>query len=356
MSTRVTLQTIADRLGVSRTTVSNAYNRPDQLGDDLRQLILDTAAELGYGGPDVAARMLRTGRMGTIGLLFTEDLRFVFTDPDTTLFMQGVAETSALERTGLTLLPLPAGVEPSETALMSVAADGYLVFSVPDDHPAVGLVLERGVPVVAVDEPDLGVRASFVGIDDQAGARLAAAHLVELGHRRIAVLLARLGADAMPGPVTQERVEASRVRIARERVAGYRAALVDDGLDPDGLVIWEAGANDPDAARRAAAEMLAANRDLTAVLGFSDQLAIGTAQAAGRLGLRVPEDLSVVGFDDVPRASTWDPPLTTVRQPLVDKGRVAADLLLRQIADGGTARVELPIDLIVRGSTSAPPA
>jgi len=132
--------------------------------------------------------------------------------------------------------------------------------------------------------------------------------------------------------------------------------LVDAGLDPDRMVIWEAGANDPDAARRAAAEMLAANPDLTAVLGFTDQLAIGIAQAAGRLGLRVPEDLSVVGFDDVPRASTWDPPLTTVRQPLVDKGRVAADLLLRQIADGGTARVELPIDLIVRGSTSAPRA
>jgi len=93
MAKKVTLQTIADHLGVSRTTVSNAYNRPDQLGDSLRASILDAAATLGYRGPDAAGRMLRTGRTGAIGLLFTDDLRFVFNDPDTTHFMQGVAET-----------------------------------------------------------------------------------------------------------------------------------------------------------------------------------------------------------------------------------------------------------------------
>ena len=112
MSNQVTLQTVADRVGVSRTTVSNAYNRPNELGAALRERILQAAAELGYRGPDAAARMLRSGHMGAIGLLFTEDLRFVFTDPDTTSFMQGVAETSALSGTGLTLLPAPAGRRP----------------------------------------------------------------------------------------------------------------------------------------------------------------------------------------------------------------------------------------------------
>ena len=180
---RVTLQTIADRLGVSRTTVSNAYNRPDQLGDELRARIMAAADELGYRGPDLAARSLRTGRTGTIGLVFTEDLRFVFTDPDTTHFIQGVAETAALARTGLTMLPVPVGFDVHESALMAAPVDGYLLFSVAGDHPAVDVVRSRGVPTVVVDEPDLG-EGAFVGIDDRAGARLAADHVLALGHRR----------------------------------------------------------------------------------------------------------------------------------------------------------------------------
>ena len=105
----VTLQSIADELGVSRTTVSNAYNRPDQLTLELRSRILDTARRLGYGGPDAAARILRTGRRNAIGLVFTEDLRYVFADPVTSAFLAGVADAAARAGTGLTLLPVPAG-------------------------------------------------------------------------------------------------------------------------------------------------------------------------------------------------------------------------------------------------------
>ena len=249
--TRVTLQTIADHLGVSRTTISNAYNRPDQLGDDLRERILETATRLGYRGPDAAGRMLRTGRMGAIGLLFTEDLRFVFTDPDTTRFMQGVAETSALAGTGLMLLPVLVGVEVSDTAVASAAVDGYLVFSVADGHPALETILRRGVPVVVVDEPDLGQATSFVGIDDRSGAKMAAGHLLGLGHRRLGVLLGRTTADGTSGPLSRERLQQATVRIARERMMGYEAAVIDAGLAPETLVAWEAGGNDPDSGRRA---------------------------------------------------------------------------------------------------------
>ena len=348
---RVTLQTIADRVGVSRTTVSNAYNRPDQLGDDLRERILAAAAELGYRGPDLAARSLRTGRTGTIGLVFTEDLRFVFTDPDTTHFIQGVAETTALARTGLTMLPVPIGFDVGESALMAAPVDGYLVFSVAVDHPAVEVVRSRGLPTVVVDEPDLG-EGSFVGIDDRAGARLAAEHLLDLGHRRFGVLLGRVRPDGRSGPVDDDRIAEATVRIVRERLAGYGDAASAVGAE---LHVWEAGAMDPDAARNAALDLLDQTPDITAILCFSDQLAIGAAQACARLGLDVPGDISLVGFDDVPRASTWEPPLTTIRQPMVDKGRAAAELLLEQI-DGGAAprRVELPIELVVRASSGPP--
>ncbi len=352
---RTTLQTIADHLGISRTTVSNAYNRPDQLGEDLRENIFAAAAELGYRGPDAAARMLRTGRMGAIGLLFTEDLRFVFTDPDTTHFMQGVAETSALAGTGLTLLPVPSGVDVGETAVPTAAVDGYLVFSVADGHPALEWILGRGAPVVVVDEPDLEGVTSFVGIDDRVGAAMAAEHLLRLGHRRLGVLLGRLTVDATRGPVSDERLQQATVRVARERMAGYLDAVVAADLGSEALLVWEAGGNGPDAGRRAALEMLDAHPDITAILCFNDQLAIGAAQAGERSGRAIPVELSIVGFDDIPRAATWDPPLTTIRQPLVDKGRAAAQLLLRQIADGGRRRIQLPIELVVRGSTAVPP-
>ena len=355
MSPRVTLQTIADEVGLSRATVSNAYNRPDQLGRATRERILAAAARLGYHGPDAAARMLRTGRMRSIGLLFTEDLRYVFTDPDTMLFMQGVAETSALAGSGLTLLPVPRGMDLADTAIGSVATDGHLVFSVDDHHPAIAALVAAGRPMVTVDEPDLGVRTSFVGIDDRLGAALAAGHLLELGHRRIGVLLGRLGsASTAAGRVDADGEARITIRIAIQRLAGYRDALGAAGLDPCSLVVWAAGSNDTDGARTAAGEFLGSHPDLTGLLCFSDQIAIGASQAAARLGRRIPDDLSVVGFDDVPQAAAWDPPLTTVRQPLIDKGRVAADLLLELIDGGPPRRIELPIELIVRASSAAP--
>jgi len=137
-------------------------------------------------------------------------------------------------------------------------------------------------------------------------------------------------------------------------MSGYEDAIVDGGGDSESLVAWEAGGNDPDAGRRAVLKMLRAHPDISAVLCFSDQLAIGAAQAGERLGREIPDELSIVGFDDAPRAATWDPPLTTIRQPLVDKGRAASELLLRQITDGGRGRIQLPIELVVRQSTAPP--
>lgn len=356
MPRRATLQTIADAVGVSRTTVSNAYNRPDQLTPELRQKILEAADRLGYSGPDAAARMLRTGNTRTIGLLFTEDLRYVFSDPNTTLFMRGVAETSALSGTGLTLLPVPAGMPIEDTALGATPADGYLVFSVAEHHPAVRAVVRPGVPVVIVDEPDLGDTTSFVGVDDRRGARLAADHLTGLGHERIGVVVHRLGPETQRREITTAQLDESALRVVRERVGGFLEGLADAGLDHDPLPMWEAGGNDPDAGRGATAALLTAWPDITALFCTTDQLAIGATQAAASAGRQVPHDISVVGFDDVPRAATWTPSLTTVHQPLVEKGRAAADLLLDQIRTGEHRRVHLPVELIVRESTAPPPA
>ncbi|HWL43368.1 MAG TPA: LacI family DNA-binding transcriptional regulator [Ilumatobacter sp.] len=355
---RVTLLTIANEVGVSRTTVSNAYSRPDQLTKELRDRIMDAAERLGYRGPSAAGRLLRTGRVGTLGLVFTDHLGFVFSDPNTTLFMRGVAEATAAAHVGLTLLPVPRDAEPDELSLLNIPVDGYIVFSIADTHPVFeALIDRRDVPLVVIDEPDPGDRCAFVGVDDRDGARQVAAHIAGLGHTRVAILAHRLTDTPTRRPVTAGELADAPLRVARQRYAGYL-----DGLGPgvDVRALWEAGELTTDAGRAAATDVYRAHPDITALLCMTDQLAIGACQAFERMGVDVPGQVSVAGYDDIPRASAWSPGLTTMRQPLLDKGRIAAGLLLDQLdatdGDERPARIELPIELVVRASTGPAPA
>ena len=330
MPNRVTLQTIADALGVSRTTVSNAYNRPDQLAPALRDRILATARELGYSGPDPAARGLRSGRRDVVGLLFTEQLSYAFTDPAAVLLLQGIAR--ATEAAGLALLLVPAHGRGARSAVQDAVVDAFCIYSMPDGHPNVHAALERRLPTIVVDEPRLEGHA-YVGIEDRKGARLAAEHLLGLGHRRFALL--------------------SEPTRDRERLRGYRDALQAAGIAWEQVVRHEQAANHPDRGLEGGRALLAAEPRPTALLACTDQLALGALEAARELGLRVPEDVSVVGFDDVPGAAWSTPALTTVRQPLLEKGEIAGRLLIAAAPDRD--EVILPVELVVRGTT-APPA
>lgn len=310
---RATLASLAAELKVSRTTVSNAYNRPDQLAPALRDRILATAQSLGYSGPDPAARRLRSGRRDAVGLLLTEGLSHAFTDPAAGLLLQGIART--IEDAGLALLLVP-----DRGGVQDAVVQSLCIYALPEGHPNVVAAVARRLPLVVVDEPRLSDHA-YVGIDDRRGARLAAEHLLALGHRRFALLC---GTSA-----TQ-----------RERLAGYRRALE------------AAGARFQAPAPEALPEALAAKERPTALLAGSDQLALGALEAARDAGLVVPHDLSIVGFDDIPSAAWSVPALTTVRQPLLRKGEIAGRLLTA----GAAARrnVVLPVELVVRGSTARP--
>jgi DNA-binding LacI/PurR family transcriptional regulator len=311
MGSRVTLQTIADAVGVSRTTVSNAYNRPDQLAPALRERILATASSLGYSGPDPAARRLRSGRRDAVGLLLTDGLPHAFTDPAAGLLLQGIART--IEDAGLALLIVPdrGGVEDAVVQSLCICA-------LPEEHPNVVAALARRLPLVVVDEPRLADHA-YVGIEDRRGARLAAEHLLALGHRRFALLCG--------DSVTQ-----------RERLTGFRDAV--EGAHAR----WEAPED-------LGAALVAGERP-TAVLAGSDQRALAALEAARDAGLVVPHDVSIVGFDDIPGAAWSVPALTTVHQPLLRKGEIAGQLLTSSAASGRD--VVLPVELIVRGSTARP--
>ncbi|HET8949384.1 MAG TPA: LacI family DNA-binding transcriptional regulator [Solirubrobacteraceae bacterium] len=348
MARKVTLQTIAEHLGVSRTTVSNAYNRPDQLAPELRERVLATAAQLGYTGPDPAARRLRSGGREAIGLLFTESLAYAFVDPGAVLFLQGFAR--AAEEAGTAMLILPGFAPPrrggeDRVAVREAVVSGFCAYSLPVDDPDLAAAIERRLPLVIVDEPRTGEH-TFVGIDDRAGARLAAAHVAALGHRRIGAVSFRTTDDNYVGPLTPEREAAATYPVTAARLAGWRDGLEAAGIPWADVVKEERVLNAREDGAAGLRALLARDPGITAVLCSTDQLALGVMAAAADAGR--PE-LSLVGFDDIPAAEARD--LTTVRQPLLEKGLTAGRLLLDPPEDPAVREIILPVELVPRGST-----
>ncbi|ASO18016.1 HTH-type transcriptional repressor PurR [Actinoalloteichus hoggarensis] len=345
-----TLASLAAELGVSRTTVSNAYNRPDQLSPELRRRVLETARRLGYPGPDPVARSLRTRKAGAVGLLLTENLSYAFRDPAAVSFLEGLA--LACETAGQGLLLVPANPEREDVAAVQRAGvDGFVVYSVPDDDPHLAAVLERPVPTVVCDQPELELFDS-VGIDDHAAMTEVAAHLIALGHRRIGVICMRLSRDRNDDVVPQARQSGAHFHVQRSRLAGLAEAFSSVGVDWSGVSVVERFDHDIDNGAAAAAQLLDRDPQITAVVCTSDILALGAIQEATRRGLRVPHDLTVTGFDCVAEAERIG--LTTVRQPVREKGLAAGRLLTDPTDHGRPRRVTLPTELII-GTTSAAP-
>lgn len=332
---KVTLQSIADKVGVSRMTVSNAFSRPDQLSSKLRERILDAANQLGYVGPDPAARALARGRVGSVGLLLNGALSEAFEDQVSAEFVGSVADE--LARRGLALTVLTPPKDDAYVPARDVAIDGALVYTCEPGSAGVEWLGRRTLPVVAVDQ-DLGDAVPGVCVDDRDGARQGARHLIDLGHRRIAIL----GLRGEGGSAAE-----SSSYPSRERLAGWMEALAEAGVEP---VVALAPFKPVDAALEVARDLLRTT-DVTGVLCFSDVFAQAVVRAAEELGRRVPEDLSVVGYDDSPLASTSRPALTTVQQDITAKGHLAASMLA-DVLDGRPARSQLlPATLVVREST-----
>lgn len=348
----VTLETIARELGVSKMTVSNAYNRPDQLGSELRARILATAKRLGYPGPNPIASTLRRGRTGTFGVIFDDPLSFAFTDPAAVFFLKGMAETCEEQSTGLLLIPSAPGNDEAVATVQSALVDGFAIYSDFEGDRRVPAAYERGLRTVLVDTPPVP-GYPWVGIDERAAARLAARHVLQLGHRKLGIVALPFSNDGYRGWIDSERTRVSGYQLTRERLAGYREEIIAAGLQRDAALVYEESPHDVESGRRAAAALLDRADRPTAILAMSDQLALGVLLAARERGIDVPGGLSVVGFDDAQSAAHSSPPLTTIHQPLVEKGRSAARLLLHP--EAGDERVELPVELKVRASTAPAP-
>jgi len=350
---RVTLQTIADRLGVSRMTVSNAFSRPDQLSADLRAQILAVADELGYVGPHPAARALASGNAGNVGLLMSDSLTYAVTDHVAVALLAAIADE--LGPTGRAMTLLPTTREQPFVPARDVAMDGAIVHSCIPDSDSVRWLIRRGLPLVFVDQ-DPARGYSSVNIDDRGGARAAAEHLLQLGHRRIGIATTGFGGEF---GVLDDPLTAAVAQVERERLRGWLEALTTEVVEPVAVRVLH---TDPAQNGLEAGKVLFAQPHRpTAVLCYSDAVASGVLEAALAAGLDVPGDVSLVGFDDSPLARSMRPPLTTVRQDVAAKGRAAISALTDAIdvaRSGRTKRprrVLLPTELVIREST-APPA
>jgi DNA-binding LacI/PurR family transcriptional regulator len=332
---RVTIADVAVAAGVSKTAVSFAFNYPEKLGQTTLERVMRVAQELGYA-PHPAARALSMRRSGTIGVLIPQRLSTVFANPFLGELMQGLGELC--EEHDLTVLLVPPLDGSLEGAIRQASVDGFISLGLNPDDRELDILDRIGIPTVLVDSEASPDHPS-VNVDDAGGAEAAAQHVIDLGHRQLGIIV-----------LPPARAHVEHTPTAARRMAGYLAAIHRVGA-PDPHLIT-AGISVA-AGVRAFESLPKGKRRPTAVLAMSDMTAIGVMSAAQAAGVRVPGDLSVVGFDDLPMSAWTNPALTTVRQPIIEKGRIAARLLIqRMMGKAIDSPSPLATSLVVRNSTS----
>ena len=346
---RRTIADVARAAGVSKAAVSFAFNSPERLSADTVARIRDVAAELGYRA-DPVARMLAQRRTMTVGILTPQSLDLMFPDPYFGALTAGIA--SAAEEAGYALQFISPLHGSLARAVHEASVDGVIAVGLWPDHSEIGEIRRSGVPFVLVDAIGFA-NESNVTVDDETAAEAAAGHVIELGHRDLAII-----AFAPPRPEdASDSDQPGAGDISARRLAGYRRAVRAAGLGlSQDAIAW--GPSEFEHGARAFRELVARGIRFTALLAMSDVLAIGALRAARDLDWRVPEDLSIVGFDDIELASYVDPPLTTVHQSPRDKGETALRLLLGRLdrsSDGRPEHRHVETCLKVRGSTGPAP-
>jgi DNA-binding LacI/PurR family transcriptional regulator len=336
--TITSIKEVARQAGVSVGTVSNVLNRPDMVAPARRQRVLDVIERLGFVRNE-SARQLRAGRSRTVGLVVIDVANPFFTD-----VARGV-ESITDENNSMLMLCSSGEDRKRELRHLEMLEQlrvlGILIAPVDSNDPLIDEIAGRGTPVVLVDRRSEGRKRCSVGVDDVLGGRLAVAHLLDQGHRRIAFV---------GGPF-------SILQVA-ERHQGARAAIADRPAAPVAeLSIVETPSLTVAAGRAAAVTIAAlpASRRPTAAFCVNDLLALGVLQEMTHRGTRVPQDLALVGYDDIEFAGAAAVPLTSVRQPREKLGRTAGELLLEEVQDGAGHRhrhVVFDPELVVRESSS----
>ena len=337
MATTVTIRDVAKHAGVGVGTVSRVLNDSEAVRESTRLKVLDAIADLNYS-PSPVARRLSSGKAMAIGIIVP-----FFTNASVVKRLQGIVSVLGDSDYDLVLFDVESS-ENREVLLTNILqrqmVDALLILSLRPTDTDMAQFLEATIPAVLVDADHPAL--TRIVVDNVAGARKAMQHLLDLGHRRIAYL-----SDLPDNAFNRSPVI--------DRALGYRQALADSGITerPDYYV---ESALSKEAARKAAQQLLTLPERPTAVFAYSDTQAFGVLEAARDLGLQVPDDLSVVGYDDIEAAEYAQ--LTTIRQSLFESGVLGVELLLQRMADPDAPVQEIPLqtELVVRGTTAAPTA
>lgn len=335
----LTLEDIAKKVGVSRSTVSRVVNGHPNVREDVRERVLEVVRQTGYH-PNAAARTLASQRSRMIGLVLPRTVSSFFTDPYFPQFTQGVAQ--ACNRADYTLGLFLVGTEDDEEKIFPRVSrrgflDGVLVQS---GHGQIGdqlieRLVEEKVPLVNVGRPFHAEGVSYIDVDNADAAHNAVSHLIRLGYQRIATIT---------GP--------SNSTVGIDRKEGYLKALAERGRPIDQSLVVEGDFTEA-GGYYAMQRLLAAKTD--AVFAASDVMAIGAMRAVREAGLGIPEDVAFVGFDDLPVAGLTSPKLTTVRQRVHRFGMAAVEILIDLIENGThpPRRVMMTTELVIRESCGA---
>ncbi|KUH35681.1 MULTISPECIES: LacI family DNA-binding transcriptional regulator [Streptomyces] len=332
---RPTLEEVAARAGVGRGTVSRVINGSPRVSDRARAAVSRAVAELGYV-PNRAARALAGARTDAVALVIPETEARLFAEPYFLDIIRGVSAelADADKQLLLTLIRTSQERQRFEQYLAAQRVDGVLLVSVHADDPLPDVVRGLDIPAVLNGRRSEAEPVAYVDSDNVGAGRSAVAHLAAGGRRRVATIT---------GPLD--------MYVARCRLDGYRRGLADAGLTADERLV-AAGDFTEKGGHRAMVELLERCPDLDAVFAASDVMAAGARVALREAGRRVPDDVALVGVDDSAVARHMDPPLTSVRQPIEEMGRVMARVLLQEITGTGSEprQLVLPTSLVVRDS------
>ena len=333
----VTLQDVARVARVSAKTVSRVINNERNVAPETKERVKKAIAALNYV-PNSAARNLSRGRAMAIGLVVGWSVNSQFSS----MLIDAMLQDTLHRGYSLVLFPSnEATVVRVTKALLGYQIDGVIMDSLAaDDQELISSLESLGKPHVVIhpDFLDRFGQASFVRIDNYKGSKRATEYLLELGHRAI-------GLVSYPAE-----------RPGNERHSGYRAALAEAGVVADPGWVYESMDLPVQIGYRGALQLVPNHPELTAIFAATDEIAIGVLTALWQLGLRIPQDISVVGFDDISLASVITPPLTTIHQPIDEIARVAVELMVQMIEEGEEERKDLvlPTRLVVRESCASP--
>ncbi|MHB9145217.1 MAG: LacI family DNA-binding transcriptional regulator [Symbiobacteriia bacterium] len=331
-----TIRDIAQELGVSITTVSRALNHYPDIKDETRQRILEHARRVGYR-PSATARTLVTKRSSLLGVFFRDHQNSGFMHPFFSEVLQGFKETAGAKGYDLVFF---ANSEPASEDMgylrrcLERQVDGVVLMGVPWAGEGLLDLVNSGFPTMQVDLDMVGPRAGYVASDNRGGARLAMERLLSLGHRRIGHISGHM--NSMAG---------------RDRFLGYQESLAAAGMVYDSALVVN-GDYTQAGGERAMERLLSLSPPPTAVFAAGDMMAIGAMHAARNQGLRIPGDISVIGFDDLDVCNVIQPALTTIRQDRFAMGAVAAEALVSMLEQPNIPPrvVSLPTTLVERKS------